>query len=108
MPIFQPPAITQWYRHLDKGHQFQVVALDDEAGTIEIQHFDGDLEEIDAESWHGLDIEAIQPPEDWTGPMDVAEKDDLGYTETEMSDEDWLRPLEERGEYPEQEEGAEW
>lgn len=90
------PQVSQWYRHLDKGQQFYVTAIDDEEGTVEIQHFDGDVEEMDLDDWRELDLEAIEPPEDWTGPVDDVERDDLGYTETDMKPEDWSEPLEEK------------
>lgn len=89
------PQVSQWYRHLDKGQQFYVTAIDDE-GTVEIQHFDGDVEEMDLDDWRELDLEAIEPPEDWTGPVDDVERDDLGYSDTGMSPEDWSEPLEEK------------
>lgn len=90
------PSVTQWYRHLDKGQEFQVTALDEDAGMVELQHFDGDLEEIELEEWYALELEPIEPPEDWTGPVDNLERDDLGYTETDMTSEDWAEPLREQ------------
>ena len=90
------PQVSQWYRHLDKGQQFYVNAIDDEEGTVEIQHFDGDVEEVDLDDWRELDLEAIEPPEDWTGTVDDVERDDLGYSETNMTPEDWSQPLEEK------------
>lgn len=90
------PIVNQWYRHLDKGYQFQVVAVDEEERTVEIQHFDGDLEELDFDAWAEMELELIEPPEDWTGGMDDIETDDLGYSETEMRESDWSTPLEER------------
>jgi hypothetical protein len=106
MPIHRKPIVNQWYRHLDKGQQFQVTAFDEDEGTVEIQHFDGDVEELDLENWYQLEIEPIAPPEDWTGPVDDIERDDLGYTETGMTREDWEAPLREEGvrERPETEE----
>jgi hypothetical protein len=90
------PIIGNWYRHLDKGQSFTVVAVDDDARTVEIQHFDGDLEEIDLDTWYLLPIELIEEPENWSGPLDVAELDDLGGTEiTDTRPEDWSEPLEE-------------
>ena len=38
-----PPIVGNWYAHRDKGALFQVVALDEDAGTVEIQEFDGGL-----------------------------------------------------------------
>ena len=41
-----PPIVGNWYAHRDKGALFQVVALDEDAGTVEIQEFDGGLDEL--------------------------------------------------------------
>jgi hypothetical protein len=87
------PVVSQWYRHLGKGQEFQVTAIDENDRTVEIQHFDGDVEEVDFDEWYGLQIEAIEPPEDWTGPVDDVERDDLGYTETDMRGADWVEPM---------------
>jgi len=94
MATNQEPVISQWYRHLDKGQHFYVTAIDEKEGTVELQHFDGDVEEMDLDDWHQLNIETIEPPEDWTGPVDDVERDDLGYSETDMTAEDWQEPLE--------------
>ena len=99
--------ISQWYRHRDKGQQFYVTALDEEDGTVETQHFDGDVEEMDFDDWHQLSIETIEPPEDWTGPVDNIARDDLGYSETDMTSEDWQEPLEEKVQAEESEEEEE-
>lgn len=76
MPTDADPIEGNWYQRL-----------------VEIQHFDGDLEEIDFDAWYAMEIEPIEAPEDWTGPMNEVEPDDLGYTETGMKAEDWKEPL---------------
>jgi hypothetical protein len=95
MPNEQDPIVQNWYQFLDKGQNFRVVAVDEDSGYIEIQHYDGDVEEIEMDIWDELDIEFIEPPEDWTGPVDYVERDDMGYTETGMSREDWSASLRE-------------
>lgn len=85
--------IGQWYTRWDKGEIFQVVGYDANSRTIETQTFDGDLDEVDLETWIGLPLAFLEPPEDWTGPVDDVERDDLGYSETEMSDADWAEPM---------------
>jgi hypothetical protein len=87
------PEIGQWYARGDKGELFQVVGRDDESRTIEIQSFDGEVDEIDSETWSTLPLERCEPPEDSTAPMDDVETDDLGYSETEMAPLDWTQPL---------------
>ena len=71
------PVVGNWYRHLDKGEYFTVVAVSDEDETVDIQHFDGDVEELDFAAWRAQDIELAEPPEDWTGPMDGVEADEI-------------------------------
>ena len=72
------PGIGDWYR-LSGGELFEVVALDEDDGTIEIQYFDGTVEEMDVEDWDaqwddGV-MEAAEAPEDWTGSVDVEATD---------------------------------
>jgi len=88
------PIAGQWYRHIDKGQLFRVVSIDEDDDLIEIQYFDGDLEEIDSEAWFSMDIDLAETPEDWTGPVDDVETDDLGYSETEVTEANWRAPLE--------------
>jgi hypothetical protein len=88
------PEIGQWYLRRDKGEAFQVVAFDDRTRMVEIQSFDGDVDEMDAGVWSALPLERTEPPENWTGPLDDVETDDLGYPETDMKAVDWTQPLE--------------
>jgi hypothetical protein len=76
-----PPIVGNWYTHRDKGALFQVVALDEDAGTIEIQEFDGGLDELDLEEWQALSVDSAAQPEDWGGPLDDVEPDEFGYTD---------------------------
>lgn len=85
-------AVGEWYR---AGHEpaFEVVAIDEEAETIEIQYFDGSIEEIDFDSWVQLEAKPIAPPEDWSGPMDM-DKQDVETDMEFMPVEDWRSSLE--------------
>ena len=90
------PDIRQWYAHTDKGELFRVVGRDRESRNIELQYVDGDLDEIDAETWAMLPIVRMEPPEDVTPSVDAIDTDDLGYSETDMTEADWeelLQPL---------------
>jgi len=89
------PIVGNWYRHLDKGQMFKVVALDETTTLVELQHFDGDIEEVELDTWRGMDLEIAAAPEDWSGSVDVVERDDLGYSETGMSGQDWRESLQE-------------
>jgi hypothetical protein len=73
------PGIGDWYR-LNGGQLFEVVAVDDDDGTIEIQYFDGTVEEMDVEDWQSQwdegGLESAQAPEDWSGSVDVEAADE--------------------------------
>lgn len=94
------PIVGNWYRRHGKGQVFEVVAVDAERQLVELQHFDGDIEEMELASWYEDEMEAMAPPQDWSGPVDDLETDDLHYTETAMSDEDWRDDLSEFREPP--------
>jgi hypothetical protein len=95
MPNELDPIPDQWYAHLDKGQRFYVTAIDEDNDTVEIQHFDGDIEEYSLEEWRELDIELSEEPENWAGALDIAEQDDLGTEITDTTPEDWDSPQEE-------------
>jgi hypothetical protein len=62
------PVVGEWYRN--QSALFEVVAIDRDDGTVEVQHFDGTLEEFDLESWADQEFQGAQPPEDWTGSVE--------------------------------------
>lgn len=70
------PRIGDWYRTRD-GITFEIVALDEDDQTMEIQYFDGTVEELDIDTWYEQDLDATAPPEDWSGSLDI-EPDDYG------------------------------
>ena len=88
------PTIGEWYRR-NGGDSFEVVAYDEDDGTIEIQYFDGTVEEMDTEDWDAQwadrSIEASEPPEDWTGSVDVEPTDDSATGADISGDESGLR-----------------
>jgi hypothetical protein len=68
------PVVGKWYAR-PGGDSFEIVAYDRDDGTIEIQYFDGTIEEMDVEDWGEERIEPAEPPEDWTGSVDVEPED---------------------------------
>lgn len=68
------PIVGDWYEARD-GAVFEVVAIDSDDHTIEVQHFDGTLEEFDTDSWVSLAPQETEAPEDWTGSLDIEPED---------------------------------
>jgi hypothetical protein len=72
------PIVGQWYRGVT-NELFEVVAIDDQDETIEIQYFDGTVTEMDFDAWNEqlLDrmLDVADAPEDWSGAVDVESED---------------------------------
>ena len=77
------PIIGQWFRR-PSGTLFEVVAIDDDAQTVEIQQFDGTIDEVDIESWPELLLTEISAPEDWSGAVDMDPEDFIGQTSNDI------------------------
>ena len=77
------PVIGKWFRR-PNGNMFEVVAVDEQDHTIEIQHFDATIEEVDLESWAELLTVEISAPEDWSGSVDMDPDDYVGRKEDEV------------------------
>jgi hypothetical protein len=78
------PDVGKWYR-AGGGEAFEVVALDEDDGTVEVQYYDGTVAEFELEDWKAQrangEIEDAEEPEDWTGSVDIdaeAEEDGNG------------------------------
>ena len=80
------PEIGDWYRQTNGGALFEVVSYDEDDGTVEIQYFDGTVEEIDIEEWDDQveekAIEKAEPPENWAGD----DEDQFGFDESESAE----------------------
>ena len=76
------PAIGKWYLDNADGQLFEIVAIDEEDDTIEIQYFDGAIEELDTELWREMELTSAAPPEVWSGPFDDLEADDMPDPDT--------------------------
>jgi len=77
------PAIGRWFRR-PNGTLFEVVAVDEEDGTIEIQQFDGTIGEVEIENWPQLLLIEVSAPEDWSGSVDMDPEDYVGRKAGDM------------------------
>jgi hypothetical protein len=65
-----------------------VLTVDEDAELIEIEYLDGDIEELDLDTWAELDLEKIDQPEGWSGADEEDEEEDEDWDEDEDEDED--------------------
>lgn len=85
------PIEGSWYLDLDTGQKFEVLVVDEEAGIVEVQYFDGSVDQIDLDAWQEMNLEPVEELEDWTGPLDNVEPEDIEYSEMglEEGEEEW-------------------
>jgi hypothetical protein len=87
------PIVGEWYL-TQTGETFEVVAYDADDETVDIQYFDGALEEIDLETWLELELRPVEPPEDWSGSLDLM-SEDYGVDLDRPAAHEVLNPLDE-------------
>ena len=83
------PVQGKWYQDLEENEVFQVLSVDPDEELIELQYENGDIEEIDLDTWHELDLEHAEEPEGWASDDDEEEDDeDLEEEDEDDWDED--------------------
>ena len=83
------PVPGQWYENLEEDEVFQVLTVDPDQELVEIQYDNGDLEELDLDAWHELDLERTEEPEGWSGSDDEDEDEDWDDEDEDEDDDDW-------------------
>jgi hypothetical protein len=79
------PAKGQWYEDLDREDSFRVLDIDPDEATVRIQWLDGEIEDLDVDQWHELDLDLTTEPEGWVDE-DAADAEDA---EDDDEEDDW-------------------
>ena len=82
------PVAGQWYENLEEEESFRVLSVDEDSELLEIEYLDGDIEEIDLETWHEMDLERIEEPEGWSESDDEDADEDEDWEEDEEDEEE--------------------
>jgi hypothetical protein len=82
------PTPGQWYENLEEEESFRVLSVDEDSELIEIEYLDGDIEEIDVEAWHEMDLDLTDEPEGWSD-ADEEEDEEEEDEEEDEDDDDW-------------------
>jgi hypothetical protein len=82
------PVPGQWYENLEDEESFRVLTVDEDSELVEIEYLDGEIEEIDLETWHEMDLDQTDEPEGWA-ESDEDEDEDEEEEEDEDEDDDW-------------------
>ena len=72
------PIIGSWHKELYGDQSFEIIAIDESGGNIEIQYLDGNLAEFDFDSWSQLELSPAAPPEDASAGYEMMREDQWG------------------------------
>jgi len=78
----------QWYENVEEEESFRVLSVDEDSERLEIEYLDGDIDEIDLETWREMDLERIEEPEGWSESDDEETEDEDDWDEEDEEDED--------------------
>jgi hypothetical protein len=79
------PAAGQWYQNVEEEESFRVLSVNEDSELVEIEYVDGDIEEIDIEAWHEMDLEKTAAPEGWSESEEEEDEDE----DEDEDDDDW-------------------
>jgi hypothetical protein len=83
------PVKGQWYENVEDDETFRVLSVDEDAELVEIEYLDGDIEELDIDAWHEMDLERIAEPEGWAAQEAQKDEEDDEDEEEDDEDDDW-------------------
>jgi hypothetical protein len=82
------PVRGQWYQNIEEDETFRVLSVDEDSELVEIEYLDGDIEEIDLETWHEMDLDLTEEPEGWSDTDDDEDDEDWDEEDEDEDDED--------------------
>ena len=85
------PRVGNWFEAIN-GDKFEIVATEENDSILEIQYFDGSVEEIEIDTWKEMEVRPTEAPEDWSGSLDI-EREDYGVDLELTAPNDDINPL---------------
>ena len=70
------PTPGKWYENKDEEETFRVLSVDEDNELVEIEYEDGEIEELDLDTWHELDLELTVVLEGWSDSAAAEDEDD--------------------------------
>jgi hypothetical protein len=83
------PTPGQWYENVEEEESFRVLSVDEDSELIEIEYLDGDIEELDVEAWHEMDLELTTEPEGWSDSDEEEDEEEEDDEDEDEDDDDW-------------------
>jgi hypothetical protein len=87
-----PPRVGNWYLRWDKGEVFHVTDYDEKSRKAVIETYDGEVAQIDKDTWGRLSLGLADPPQDWAGPLEAVDVVNFGSSEGAPVSDDIAEP----------------
>ena len=84
------PVPGKWYENKEEEETFRVLSVDEDDELVEIEYLDGEIEELDLDTWHELDLEPTEEPEGWSDDADEDEEEEEEDDDYDDEDDDDL------------------
>ncbi len=89
MPMHEEPVVGAFYEDMEEdGRTFEVLAFDENDGTIKVQYSDGATAEIDLDDWYGMDLEQLESDEEDDDDLKEVDDSDATDDDTDVDDDD--------------------
>ncbi len=82
------PVPGKWYENKEEEETFRVLSVDEDDELVEIEYLDGEIEELDLDTWHELDLEPTEEPEGWSDDADEDDDEDEDFDDEDEDDVD--------------------
>ncbi len=82
------PVPGKWYENKEEEETFRVLSVDEDNELVEIEYVDGEIEELDLDTWHELDLELTVEPEGWAGDDEGDDEEEDEEEEEDFDDDD--------------------
>ncbi|GAB3110760.1 hypothetical protein G8770_21130 [Aestuariicella hydrocarbonica] len=89
----QRATIGEWYQDVVENIYFEVVAVDEQSGSIEIQYLDGSVSEIEMDQWAEMALVPASPPEDADAAYELSMPDNSWNNDSTQNPGNWNNPL---------------
>ena len=82
------PVVGKWYENREEEETFRVLSVDEDDELVEIEYLDGEIEELDLDTWHELDLEPTEEPEGWSDSDEDEDEDDDDFDDEDEDEDD--------------------
>lgn len=87
MPMEEEPVVGAMYEDAE-GRSFEILTLNEDDGTIEVQYDDGTVDQIDIDAWYEMELQPVKPVPPWKEPDTGVEEEDEEEEKPKSDDED--------------------